>query len=418
MIPELAVFPLLLKRDNFKTYRNSINLTNAKQSMKEVYGLYMTLDKLMESMPQDSFTLDEFTAYYWFQHPMMRKEERDLLEETILRPLLEMGSISLSNSFNETLLVDIDLRARASKMALLSYDVSVGKAEFSSLVAAIKEVPSKENDSTNFITDDLNVLLNEAVVGGGIRWRLESLNHRLGPLRRGNMGCVFGRPEVGKTTFLASQVTYMATQVEKPILWFNNEEDGSIVKLRCYQATLGKDLPWLISNKELAFKEFMTLTKGNIKIFDEGKIRKSQVEKLCNQLKPSLVVIDKLDFISDFEAERKDLVLEAIYRWAREISREFCPVIGVCHADGSAEGIKYVTMEHMDNAKTSKQATCDWILGIGQVNESGMDYIRGFYLSKNKLMGDSGTNPTLRHDKWDVIIKPDTCQFADLRKPR
>src|SRR3990167_10608890 len=186
MIPELIIFPLLLKRDNFKTYRNSINLTNAKQSMKEVYGLYMTLDKLMESMPQDSFTLDEFTAYYWFQHPMMRKEERDLLEETIFRPLSE--TMSLSNRFNETLLVDIDLRARASKMALLSYDVSVGKAEFSSLVAAIKEVPSKENDSTNFITDDLNVLLNKAVVGGGIRWRLGSLNHRLCPLRRRHIG--------------------------------------------------------------------------------------------------------------------------------------------------------------------------------------------------------------------------------------
>jgi replicative DNA helicase len=283
-------------------------------------------------------------------------------------------------------------------------------------VESIKEVPTKEDNSTNFITDDLNVLLNEAVTGGGLRWRLESLNHRLGPLRRGNMGCVFGRPEVGKTTFLASQVTYMATQVEAPILWFNNEEDGSIVKLRCYQATLGKDLPYLISNKESAFKEFMALTKGNIKIFDDGKIKQSTVEKLCNQLKPSLVVMDKLDFISDFEAERKDLVLEAIYRWARELSKEFCPVIGVCHADGSAEGIKYINMGHMDNAKTSKQATCDWILGIGQVHESGMDYIRGLYLSKNKLIGDSGTRPTLRHDKWDVIIHPDTATFEDLKR--
>ena len=108
MVPELAVFPLLLKRDNFKTYRNSINLTNAKQSMKEVYGLYMTLDKLMESMPQDEFTVDEFEAYYWLQHPMMRKEERALIEETIFRPSLEMASISLSNRFNEKLLVDIE----------------------------------------------------------------------------------------------------------------------------------------------------------------------------------------------------------------------------------------------------------------------------------------------------------------------
>jgi replicative DNA helicase len=283
-------------------------------------------------------------------------------------------------------------------------------------VEAFKEVPPTESDSTDFITDDLNVLLDKAVVGGGFRWRLESLNYRLGPIRRGNMGCIFGRPEVGKTTFLSSQVTHMAGQTDAPILWFNNEEDGAVVKIRCYQAALGKDLPFLINNKERAFKEFMSLTKGNIKIFDEAKIRRSQVELLCNLYKPSLVVMDKLDFISGFDADRKDLELEAIYRWARELSKEFCPVIGVCHSDGAGEGVKYLNMGHMDNAKTAKQATCDWILGIGQVQEAGMDYVRGFHLSKNKLMGDSGTRPTLRHDKWDVIIFPDTCQFEDVKE--
>jgi replicative DNA helicase len=70
-------------------------------------------------------------------------------------------------------------------------------------------------------------------------WRLKSLNTALGSLRMGDFGFVFARPETGKTTFLASEVTFMAEQTEGNILWFNNEEQGGKVKSRCYQATLG-----------------------------------------------------------------------------------------------------------------------------------------------------------------------------------
>ena len=78
-----------------------------------------------------------------------------------------------------------------------------------------------------------------------MRWRLKCLNQSLGSLRKGDFGFVFARPETGKTTFLASEVTRMVQQAKRPVLWINNEEQSNKVMLRCYQATLG------LSNTEL-----------------------------------------------------------------------------------------------------------------------------------------------------------------------
>ncbi len=62
------------------------------------------------------------------------------------------------------------------------------------------------------------------------------------------------------------------------------------------------------------------------------------------------------------------------------------PVIAVCQADGSGEGVKWLNMGNVANAKTSKQAEADWILGIGKTNDEGLEYMRHFCISKNKLV--------------------------------
>jgi replicative DNA helicase len=64
----------------------------------------------------------------------------------------------------------------------------------------------------------------------------------LGSLRKGDFGFVFARPETGKTTFLASEISFMAEQLsddDGPSLWINNEEQSEKPMLRCIQATLG-----------------------------------------------------------------------------------------------------------------------------------------------------------------------------------
>ena len=71
-------------------------------------------------------------------------------------------------------------------------------------------------------------------------------------------------------------------------------------------------------------------------------------------------------------------------------------------------------MENVANAKTAKQAEADWILGIGKTHDTALEYMRHFHLSKNKLSGDTDTEPELRHGKADVQIKPIIARYEDV----
>ncbi len=272
----------------------------------------------------------------------------------------------------------------------------------------------EHSEEFEFVTDDLTELYNESVSTPGLRWRLSTLNRMLGSLRQGDFGFIFARPETGKTTFLASEVTFMASQAKGPILWLNNEEQGRKVLLRCYQAALGVDLTTLFRDLEGNKKRYAELTHNNIKLYDSGIISKTTVETLCRRYKPSLIIFDQIDKIVGFDNDREDLRLGTIYQWARELAKDYAPVIGVCQADGTAEGQKWLTMAHVANAKTAKQAEADFIVGIGKQNEIGYDQIRYLHASKNKLTGDKDSDSNLRHGRMETLINPEIARYVDI----
>lgn len=262
------------------------------------------------------------------------------------------------------------------------------------------------------VTDNLEQLLSETIHKSGLRWRLECLNRSLGSLRKGNFGFLFARPETGKTTFLASECTHMLTQLPEgagPIIWFNNEQVGNEVMLRVYQGYHGVTLEQLKANP----KKF-NLNRGQFRLFDDATLDRARVERICKALKPALVIFDQIDKIKGFAADREDLRLGAIYIWARELAKQHCPVIGVCQADGNAENQKWLTMEHVSNAKTSKQAEADWILGIGKIHADGAENIRYLNISKNKLLGDGDTIADLRHGRFETYIEQERARYKDI----
>jgi replicative DNA helicase len=304
-------------------------------------------------------------------------------------------------------------------ISILSYETAEGRGDLSKLREKIGGLSTSDDlcdidENDDFVSDDLVEIVNSSRAVAGLRWRTQSLNVRLGSLRLGNFGFVFARPETGKTTWLASEVTHMASQVENPILWFNNEQVGTEVMLRCYQSALGLTNTELMADLEGNRKRYHEITKGNIKLKDSASIHWKQVEKICEKTKPSLVVFDQIDKIKGFDSDREDLRLGSIYIWARELAKAYCPVIGVCQADGSGEGQRWLSMANVANAKTSKQAEADWILGIGRVNEPGYDNLRFMHLSKNKLWGDEDSDPRLRHDRWEQLIDPERGRYIDL----
>lgn len=398
----LYILIYLLNKEQYNIY---IKYINNKES-KELSLLYNILKEMHEKHPErDAFTLLEYISF------VRSKTSDDTIE--ILCQQLEKAEIG--TDILHDLVLESKHRAEALEIAMLAIDVSEGKKKYEDLLTKVASHGTIDvQDEIVFVTDDLEELYEHNIKQHGLRWRLRTLNEMLGSLRRGDFGFIFARPESGKTTFLASEVSYFAEQTNRSILWFNNEEQGEKVQLRCYQATLGCTLEQLFASVGDNRQRYGEITHNNIKIVDRANLYKKDVDRICERVQPALIIFDQIDKVKGFDADREDLRLGSIYQWARELAKIYCPVIGVCQADGSAEGKQWLTMENVSNAKTSKQAEADWILGIGKKNDAGYEYIRHLHLSKNKLAGDEDTIPELRHGRRDVIIEPQLARYRDV----
>lgn len=325
---------------------------------------------------------------------------------------------------NEEIIKDLVISLKRGKLlreaSILAYEVAEGKKEytqFEELLSSFDEGDiEEEEEKDEFVSDELDDILNATYRNKGLTWPLDALNKSLGSLRKGDFGFIFARPEVGKTTWLAHIATHMAPQGEGPVLWINNEEVSDKVKSRVYQSALGCTSEQLMASVAKCTEKYKELIGSRILIPKHSITRKEDIVRLCKQHKPKLIIMDTLDAITGFKADREDLMLGAVYKWARELAKEYGPVIGVCHADGTAEGQKWLTMTHVVNAKTEKQKHADFILGIGAIPDMGWENVRFFSISKNKLTGDAGiTQEQFRHGRIEVLIESTIARYKDIQ---
>jgi len=397
----------LLNREIYSKYKDSL-YNIIKKDNKELYLLYKYITELHDKYSRD-ITFEEFSLYTLSRVP---EKDREVFSD-LLHKIQQDGPSDIV----QDIFVEMHNKHVAYNLALKALEASEGRFSFEELRGYTQEhlnaATPLAGPSMEHVTHDLDALLNGTIKTQGLRWRLTAMNQMLGSLRKGNFGFIFARPETGKTTFLASEISHFAQQTKRPILWFNNEEDGAAVELRVYQATLGCTLTELRAFPEESTAKFIELGGTNIKLFDSASIHRRQVEELCAIYDPALIVFDQLDKVKGFVGDREDLRLGGIYVWARELAKQYCPVIAVSQADVSGEGKKWLNMENVANAKTAKQAEADWILGIGCTFQDSEQYDRFLHLSKNKLIGDTDTIPELRHGKMTVRIVPELARYSD-----
>jgi len=415
MLPELSIIKLFLTYNLWENYKDKLSVRDLPKELQPVFSVLDNYHNTNEN--KANLTVADLANL------LVSVSHKD--KEYYLGVLEQIQKLDVSADTTAKLIQRIIANKQLNEISLAAHDAKEGRMDIeqvNSLLQKFRELQEEhkqeEQDATLFASDDLEELVEGAFKTPGLRWRLTTLNQMLGSLRKGDFGFVFARPETGKTTFLASETTFMCEQLKDedgPILWINNEEQSDKVMLRCIQATTGCTLPQLFSDLSGYNKTFKETTKGKLKIIkDVSIIHKSTVEKLCRRYKPSLIIFDQLDKIVGFAADRDDLILGAIYQWARDLAKQYGPVIAVCQADGTGEGVKWLSMNNVSNAKTSKQTEADWILGIGKVNDPGYDSIRYLHLSKNKLLGDEDTIPDQRHGRREVLIDAQTARYKDI----
>lgn len=414
-LPERDLILYLLRQDYFKTYFEYIDLQHIKDTYRELHYLYLAVKSLHEEFPETDHDLKSLQTFFFVKYPdsdhELYTELFKTLSETQLDPEVGVG-----------ILKQIKRRQQALKLSEGAVRFATGYSDVATvlnLARFLEEEYEEELDDIEIVSDDLEFLLSETIQKPGLRWRLNCLNKSLGSLRKGNFGFLFARPETGKTTFLASEVSFMLTQLTEdsgPVIWFNNEQVGAEVMLRMFQGYFGVTLEQLMANRAKYADLWKSEVGNRFKLVDDAAMDRARVEKICKQLKPSLVIFDQIDKIKGFAADREDLKLGAIYIWGRELAKMYCSVIGVCQADGTAENQKWLTMEHVSNAKTSKQAEADWMLGIGKVHAEGTEFVRYLCISKNKLLGDPDTIPDLRHGRFETYLEQEKARYRDVVK--
>jgi len=400
-------------KELFTKYYKYVNINYIKTNYNNIYKIFNSINNYyIKYNINNNININDLDIFYNTEYMLKEQERKELkllLEEVFNQDITNRDALI-------GLLDEHRHRAIAGEVALVSLDVETGKKPVQDLLELLNKFEHQEIelDEPKPIEMDLEKLYDSQVATPGLRWRVNWLNQALGSLRKGDFGFIFARPETGKTTFLASEITHMVSQTQGEVLWFNNEEQGNKVAIRCYQAALGLPQDYLFDNRERRQREYVQATGNRIKILDfEDSNNKLRIENILKTSNPALIIFDQIDKIKGFKGERNDLELKAIYQWAREIAKTYAPVIAVSQASGEAEGKLYLTMDMVDGSKTAKQGEADWILGIGK-EQDNTSRTRFFNIVKNKLIGDSDTMPDLRHGSVQVLIKPEIARYEDI----
>ena len=413
MVEELILKLFIEERNVLTKYFKYVKINYIKNNYSNIYKLFIITNKYYNKYKDKySITKEELITEYNINYYLQDSERQEI--DTLVDRILGL-TIENKESLIE-LLSEHRRRALAGDIAKLALDVEEGTAKTSDLIDKFSDFEHQEieDDEAESVNMDLADLYESQVQSPGLRWRLEWLNKSLGSLRKGDFGFVFARPETGKTTFLASEMTHMITQTEGDIIWFNNEEQGKKVGVRCYQALLGLTTKQLFDDVKGNAIKYKDLTQNRIKIYDfEDSSSTGRIEQILKESNPSLIIFDQIDKIKGFKADRHDLQLKALYQWARELAKTYAPVIAVSQAGGTAEDKLWLTMDDVDSSKTAKQGEADWILGIGKQTDNTSN-VRYLNISKNKLLGDSDTLPDLRHGNAQVLMQPDIARYKGM----
>lgn len=272
-----------------------------------------------------------------------------------------------------------------------------------------------------YLDTDIGDLLNEEFDEKGITWRLKCLRESMRGLRPGDFGIIAARPDKGKTSFLASEVTYMASQLpaDRNVIWLNNEGPGNRIRTRLFQAALGLKIPEMRArhSEGRLIPEYIDAIGGRydkIRVFDAHGWNTGHVEIVLQENNPGIVLYDMVDNFRGFEgAARTDLALEHMYQWAREKGVKYdCICLATSQISAEGDGLMFPGLSMLKDSKTGKQGACDFQLMIGASNDEGFARSRFIGLPKNKLRKPDAPGDPRAEVEFDM----DRSRFRDLQR--
>jgi replicative DNA helicase len=252
---------------------------------------------------------------------------------------------------------------------------------------------------------DLDIALEATNRENGLQWRLKCLREAIGGIVPSDFLVFCAYVGKGKTSFLASEVTYMAQQLPegKSVLWFNNEGNWKKCLSRAYSATLNHREVDIRLFKEKAQEEYLKRMKGDknkIRIIDiKGKSTRD-IDRLVKKYDPGLIIIDMLDKVRGFEIYLKGESgaterFNQLYAWAEELS-DIAPVIATSQLNGDGCNVPYPAMTNLRGSRVDKQGNATTMIVMGALE--GNMTTRYLSTPKNKISGKEDWRQAVNFD--------------------
>lgn len=388
------VLGFCLRTDFFSQVKNTIDRTMFEREMRDIFD---TIFYAHTEYGKD-LTKSELVALFNDRNPAMPDSARSRVMESI--ELLDEG-----NPDNHELHLDIVnnfwLRDRARQIGEKALEIFTGDSdefgELRRLIEVVEDGRIADKTTYSVVEKDLDELLDEEAGDPDFPFDFNHITEHLAGLDRGNLGILFARPEVGKTTFCSFLAASYVRQGFKVVYWAN-EEPANKIKLRIIQSYLAQTKEEMKQNRMSNRDIYLEKIEPFLTIMDSVGTSVEEVNEYAKLNSPDVMFCDQLDkFRISGEYNRGDERLKETYVVAREIAKRNKLLLwAVSQASYEAHDRQWIDYSMLDNSRTGKAGEADVIIGIGKTGSSEVEnVVRHVCISKNKLNGWHGMINTM-----------------------
>ena len=332
----------------------------------------------------------ELGALFNDRNPAMPDSTREKAQELIAE--LEVGTPDKHDLYLD-LVNNFWLRDRARQIGEKAIEIFTGESEdfggLRQLIDVVEDGRISDKTTYRIVDTDFDTLLEDNTGEPDFPFEFDLIREHVPGLDRGNLGILFARPEVGKTTFCSFLAASYIRQGFKVVYWAN-EEPAEKIMLRIIQSFFGKSKDEMVSDKPHLMMRYASEIKPYLTIIDAIGTSVEEANDYAKLNSPDVMFMDQLDkFRIGGEYNRGDERLKETYVLAREIAkRNKCLVWAVSQASYEAHDRQFIDYSMLDNSRTGKAGEADIIIGIGKTGASDVtNTVRHICISKNKING-------------------------------
>ena len=391
-----AVLVACLEKDN---YNRVASLIKKEYFAKEVSTIVETINQLHKKYEGD-LTLEDVSLSHSERYPAMPEAAKNEAHAQIK----SLVNVKINPELVSDVLHSFWKRVKAKQIGEEALDIFLGKSsDTNSLLNNVEELKNNEikgSKTYTILQENIADSLEEFERDPEFIFPTQIRDHVPG-IDRQNLGVIFARPEVGKTSFSAWLSGWYVKNGFKVAYW-GNEEPVKKTRMRVAKSILEKSRLEVLQDKEGFIQQYQDDILPHISFMDCVGTSVQEIEDYCSRNEVDVIFIDQLDKIRiDGEFSRGDERLKELYCRSRELAkRHNVAVWAISQASYDAHGRESIDYSMLDGSKTGKAGEADIIIGIGVAEHEDFRTIK---FSKNKINGWHGSVVLRRDGDRDIF---------------